>query len=71
VLGSRDDSSAVVKLVVREPGFVALRRTCDVAVLLFASALARADSERVLVPFGADVTARFLRGLSRTSTRDG
>jgi uncharacterized protein len=48
------DSSALVKLAVREPESVALRRYLRRRRLLIASALARTEVTRALLPLGAE-----------------
>lgn len=52
------DSSAIVKLVVREPESAALRRYLRRRRPLISSALARTEVARALLPLGADVVAR-------------
>jgi hypothetical protein len=52
------DSSAIVKLVVREPESAALRRYLRRRGPLVASALARAEVLRALLPAGAEAVAR-------------
>jgi uncharacterized protein len=52
------DSSAIVKLVVREPESAALRRYLRRRRPLISSALARTEVARALLPFGGDVVAR-------------
>lgn len=52
------DSSAIVKLVVREPESAALRRYLRRRRPLISSALARTEVSRALLPLGAEVVAR-------------
>jgi uncharacterized protein len=52
------DSSAIVKLVVREPESAALRRYLRRRRPLVSSALARIEVARALLPLGADAVAR-------------
>jgi predicted nucleic acid-binding protein len=52
------DSSAIVKLVVREPESAALRRYLRRRRPLISSALARTEVARALLPLGADFVAR-------------
>ncbi len=52
------DSSAIVKLVVREPESAALRRYLRRRRPLISSALARTEVARALLPLGAEVVAR-------------
>ena len=52
------DSSAIVKLVVREPESAALRRYLRRRRPLISSALARIEVARALLPPGDDVVAR-------------
>jgi predicted nucleic acid-binding protein len=52
------DSSAIVKLVVREPESAALRRYLRRRRPLISSALARTEVARALLPLGSDVVAR-------------
>jgi predicted nucleic acid-binding protein len=52
------DSSAIVKLVVREPESAALRRYLRRRRPLVSSALARAEVCRALLPLGTDVVRR-------------
>lgn len=59
------DSSAIVKLVVREPESAALRRYLRRRRPLISSALARTEVARALLPLGADAIARGREVLSR------
>jgi predicted nucleic acid-binding protein len=59
------DSSAIVKLVVREPESAALRRYLRRRRPLVSSALARTEVARALLPLGADAIARGREVLSR------
>jgi uncharacterized protein len=52
------DSSALVKLAVREPESVALRRYLRRRHPLIASAIARTEVTRALLPFGAEAVRR-------------
>lgn len=52
------DSSAIVKLVVREPESAALRRYLRRRRPLISSALAQTEVARALLPLGSDVLAR-------------
>jgi len=52
------DTSAIVKLVVREPESAALRRYLRRKRPLVTSALARTEVARALLPLGPDVVAR-------------
>lgn len=52
------DSSALVKLAVREPESAALRRYLRRKRPLVTSALSRTEVARALLPFGADAVAR-------------
>ena len=52
------DSSAIVKLVVREPESAALRRFLGAGRQLAASALARTEVARALLPLGEGARAR-------------
>jgi predicted nucleic acid-binding protein len=52
------DSSAIVKLVVREPESAALRRYLRRRRSLVSSALARAEVGRALLPLGTDAVRR-------------
>ena len=52
------DSSALVKLAVREPESTALRRYLRRKRPLITSALARTEVARALLPFGPDAAAR-------------
>jgi predicted nucleic acid-binding protein len=52
------DSSAIVKLAVREPESATLRRYLRRKQPLVTSALARAEVARALLPFGEDTVAR-------------
>lgn len=52
------DSSAIVKLAVREPESAALRRYLQRKAPLVASALARAEVLRALLPAGEEAVAR-------------
>jgi predicted nucleic acid-binding protein len=52
------DSSAIVKLVVREPESAALQRYLRRRRPLISSTLARTEVARALLPLGADVVAR-------------
>jgi predicted nucleic acid-binding protein len=57
------DSSAIVKLVVREPESAALRRYLQRRRPVVASALARAEVLRALLPAGEEAVARGRRVL--------
>jgi predicted nucleic acid-binding protein len=59
------DSSAIVKLVVREPESTALRRYLRGKRPLVTSALARTEVARVLLPFGREAVERGDDVLSR------
>jgi predicted nucleic acid-binding protein len=59
------DSSAIVKLAVREPESAALRRFLRRRRPLVTSALARTEVARALLPFGAAAVARGEDALSR------
>lgn len=59
------DSSAIVKLAVREPESAALRRYLARRQPLVTSALARAEVGRALLPFGADFVGRGIEVLQR------
>lgn len=59
------DSSAIVKLAVREPESAALRRFLRRRHPLITSALARTEVARALLPFGAAAVARGEDVLSR------
>lgn len=59
------DSSAIVKLAVREPESAALRRFLRRRPPLVTSALARTEVARALLPFGAAAVARGEDALSR------
>lgn len=59
------DSSAIVKLVVREPESAALRRYLRRRRPLVSSALARTEVARALLPLGPDVVVRGQRVLTR------
>ena len=59
------DSSAIVKLVVREPESSALRRYLRRRRPLISSALARTEVGRALLPFGAEIVARGQEVLTR------
>lgn len=59
------DSSAIVKLAVREPESVALRRYLRRRRPLVSSALARAEVLRALLPAGEDAVAAGRRVLMR------
>lgn len=59
------DSSAIVKLAVREPESVALRRYLRRKQPLVTSALARTEVARALLPFGSDAVARGVDVLRR------
>jgi uncharacterized protein len=59
------DSSAIVKLAVREPQSAALRRYLRRRRPLVSSALARTEVLRALLPFGEAATARGRDALSR------
>lgn len=59
------DSSAIVKLVVRERESAALRRYLRRRRPLVSSALARAEVARALLPLGADAIARGREVLGR------
>lgn len=52
------DSSALVKLAIREPESAALRRYLRRKRPLVTSALSRTEVARTLLPFGADAVAR-------------
>lgn len=52
------DSSAIVKLATREPESIALRRYLARKRPLVASALARTEVARALLPFGSSAVAR-------------
>jgi predicted nucleic acid-binding protein len=52
------DSSALVKLAIREPESAALRRYISRRSPLISSALARTELLRALLPYGADATRR-------------
>lgn len=52
------DSSAIVKLAVREPESAALRRVLGSRSALVSSALARTEVARALLPLGADAVTR-------------
>lgn len=67
------DSSAVVKLVLREDATDALRRTLRRRRILASSALARTEVLRAVMPFGAARTAQaheVLRGLELLRVND-
>lgn len=59
------DSSAIVKLAVREPESVALRRYLRRKQPLVTSALARTEVARALLPFGSDAVTRGVDVLRR------
>jgi predicted nucleic acid-binding protein len=59
------DSSALVKLAVREPESAALRRYLARRRLLVSSALARTEVVRALLPFGLDALRRGREVLAR------
>ncbi|HEX9410741.1 MAG TPA: type II toxin-antitoxin system VapC family toxin [Actinomycetota bacterium] len=59
------DSSAIVKLVVREPESAALRRYLRRRRPLVSSALARTEVARALLPLGPDVVVRGQEVLTR------
>lgn len=59
------DSSAIVKLVVREPESAALRRYLRRRRPVISSALARTEVARALLPLGADAIARGREVLNR------
>jgi predicted nucleic acid-binding protein len=59
------DSSALVKLVVREPESAALRRYLGRRRPLVSSALARTEVARALLPFGPDAVRRGREVLAR------
>ena len=59
------DSSAIVKLAVREPESVALRRLLRRRSPLVASALARTEVARALLPLGDAAVAAGHRALAR------
>jgi uncharacterized protein len=59
------DSSALVKLAVREPESVALRRYLRRRRPLIASALARTEVTRALLPLGAEAVRRGQHVLAR------
>jgi uncharacterized protein len=59
------DSSAIVKLAVREPETAALRRWLRGKRSLVTSALARTEVARALLPHGADAVGRGADVLSR------
>lgn len=59
------DSSAIVKLAVREPESATLRRYLRRKQPLVTSALARAEVARALLPFGEDTVARGAEVLQR------
>jgi predicted nucleic acid-binding protein len=59
------DSSAIVKLVVREPETTALRRYLKRRRPLVSSALARAEVRRALLPAGSEALARGRQTLAR------
>jgi predicted nucleic acid-binding protein len=59
------DSSAIVKLVVREPETVALRRYLRRRRPLVSSALARTEVMRALLPAGNEAVARGSQTLTR------
>jgi uncharacterized protein len=59
------DSSALVKLVVREPESVALRRYLRRRRPLIASALVRTEVTRALLPLGAEAVRRGHHVLAR------
>lgn len=67
------DSSAIVKLVLREEATEALRRRLRRRRLLASSALARTEVMRAVMPFGATATARaqeVLRGFDLLRLHD-
>jgi len=59
------DTSALVKLAVREPESVALRRYLSRHRPLVSSALARTEVARALLPFGAEAVRRGREVLTR------
>jgi predicted nucleic acid-binding protein len=59
------DSSAIVKLAVREPGSLALRRYLRRRQPLVSSALARTEVLRALLPVGGEAVARGRNVLQR------
>jgi predicted nucleic acid-binding protein len=59
------DSSALVKLAVREPESAALRRLLARRRLLVSSALARSEVMRALLPFGPEALRRGREVLAR------
>ena len=59
------DSSAIVKLAVREPETAALRRWLRGKRPLVTSALARTEVARALLPYGAEAVGRGADVLSR------
>lgn len=59
------DSSAIVKLAVREPGSLALRRYLRRKQPFVSSALARTEVVRALMPAGEDAVARGRHVLQR------
>ena len=59
------DSSAIVKLIVREPESAALRRYLRRRRPLVSSALARTEVARALLPLGSHAVARGQEVLSR------
>lgn len=59
------DSSAVVKLAVREPESAALRRSLRKRRLVVTSALTRVEVARALLPFGPAVVGRGAEVLRR------
>jgi uncharacterized protein len=59
------DSSAIVKLVVREPESAALRRYLRRRRPVISSALARTEVARALLPLGPEVVARGQEVLDR------
>ena len=59
------DSSALVKLAVVEQGSTALRQYLTGRDVLVASALARTEVARSLLPYGPDAVARGEQALSR------
>ena len=61
------DSSALVKLVVREPESAALRSYLRSTASRVSSALARVEVVRAVVPHGPDATARARQVLQGTS----
>lgn len=58
------DSSAIVKLVVREPESAALRRYLRRRRPLVSSALARTEVDRALLPLGSEAVRRGQEALS-------